>query len=155
MNYPSQFVSKFVLPKSQFLFALSQQDYRINFALNCGSKSNPKVVPIYRVKTLDTQLDRAARCYLEYAAEVRASSKRGGGVTLTLPRICQWFASDFGNGSTNDVVRCIARFLEDDKRKLLAACFLEQEERYNFNDLNVKYSSYTFECRNLQLDRDW
>jgi hypothetical protein len=155
MNYPSQFVSKFVLPKSQFCFALSHQDYRINFALNCGSESNPKVVPIYRVTTLDTQLDRAARCYLEYAAEVRASHKRAGGVALTLPRICQWFADDFGNGSTNDVVRCIERFLDDDKRKLVAACFLEQEERYNFNDLNVKYSSYCFECRNLQLDRDW
>jgi hypothetical protein len=155
MNYPSQFVSKFVLPKSQFRFALSQQDYRINFALNCGSVSNPKLVPIYRVTTLDTQLDRAARCYLKYGAEVRTSSKRAGGVTLTLPRICQWFADDFGNGSTNDVVRCIERFLEDDKRNLVANCFWEREDRYNFNDLNVKYSSYSFECRNLTLDLDW
>jgi hypothetical protein len=153
MNYPSQFVSKFVLPKSQFCFALSQPDYRINFALNCGSVSNPDVVPIYSAITLDTQLDSAARCYLEYASEVRASCKRAGSVTMTLPRICQWFADDFGNGSTNDVVRCIERFLDDSKRKLVAACFWEPEQRYNFNALNVKYSSFSFECRNLKLDR--
>ena len=153
MNYPSQFISKFVLPKSQFRFALSQPDCRINFALNCGSVSNPEVVPIYRATTLDTQLDSATRCYLEYTSEVQASCKRTGSVTITLPKICQWFADDFGNGSTNDIIRCIERFLGDSKRKLVAACFLEMEQCYNFNDLNVKYSSFSFECRNLKLDQ--
>jgi len=151
MNYPSNFVTKFVLPKSKYAFALSRSDYRINFALNCGSASNPEVVPIYETHRLDVQLDEASRWYMEYASEARKSSKRAGGVTLTLPKICQWFAEDFGNGSTNDMVRCVERFFPDIQRKLVASCFWKHEDRYNFSVLNVKYGSYSFECRNLKL----
>lgn len=151
MNYPSQFVSKFVIPKSRYSFALSHSDYRINFALNCGSISNPEVVPIYEAHRLDEQLEEASRCYMEYASEARKSTRRVGGVTLTLPKICQWFAEDFGNGSTNDIVRCVQRFLPEDQRALVASCFVKNEDRYNLSDLNVKYASYNFECRSLQL----
>lgn len=151
MSYPSQFVSKFVIPKSKFAFALSNSDYRINFALNCGSTSNPEVVPIYDAQMLDEQLEQASRMYMSYGAEARKSTRRPDGVTLTLPKICQWFAEDFGNGSTNDIVRCTERFLDKDQRKLVASCVWKQEDRYNFNLLNVKYASYSFECRNLRL----
>ena len=151
MNYPSQFVSKFVLPKSKYSFALSRSDYRINFALNCGSMSNPEVIPVYEAHRLDEQLEEASRCYMEYAAEARKSTRRVGGVTLTLPKICQWFAEDFGDGSTNDIVRCVQRFLSEDERALVASCFWKNEDRYNFSDLNVKYASYNFECRTLKL----
>ena len=154
MNYPSQFVSKFVLPKSQYRFALTKADYRINFALNCGSTSNPDAIPIYKTKILDRQLDAASRQYMAYSAEVHPSTRRAGAVTVTLPRICQWFAEDFGNGSTNDVVLSIERFLNDDQRKLLATCFSEREQRFNSSDLNVKYLAYSFECRYLRLEQD-
>lgn len=151
MNYPSQFVSKFVIPKSKFAFALSRSDYRINFVLNCGSLSNPDIIPIYDAHRLDEQLEEASRCYMHYAAEARKSTRRAGGVTLTLPKICQWFSDDFGNGSTNDIVRCVERFLYDDQRKLVASCFWKDEDRFNMNDLNVKFGSYNFDCRNLKL----
>jgi hypothetical protein len=151
MSYPSQIVSKFVLPKSTFSFALSRPDYRVNFALNCGSLSNPEFVPVYKAETLNEQLDQASRWYMKCAADVRVSTKRAGGVTLILPKICNWFADDFGNGSTNDVVQCVERFLKDEQRKVVASCYWKHEKRYNFGDLNVKYASYSFECRNLKL----
>lgn len=151
MSYPSQIVSKFVLPKSAFSFALSRPDYRVNFALNCGSLSNPEFVPVYKAETLNEQLDQASRWYMKCAADVRVSTKRAGGVTLILPKICNWFADDFGNGSTNDVVQCVERFLKDEQRKMVASCYWKHEKRYNFGDLNVKYASYSFECRNLKL----
>lgn len=116
--------------------------------------SNPEVVPVYKAETLDEQLDQASRWYMNYAADARESSKRAGGVTLTLPKICTWFAEDFGNGSTNDVVQCVERFLKDKQRKLVATCYWKHEMRYNFSDLNVKYASYSFECRSLKLAGD-
>jgi hypothetical protein len=147
MNYPSQFVSKFVLPKTKFGFALTEPDYRINFALNSGSLSNPPVVPVYKVDILHQQLDIASRLYLELAAEVVV--KRNTTV-LTLPRIIQWFADDFSNnGSTTQLVRAIERFLRPSQRKTLSSCWSPKESRYI--DLSVKFSHYSFECRYLSL----
>ena len=144
MSYPSNFVSKFVVPKSQFRFALTQSDYRINFALDCGSVSNPGKVPIYTRERLDEQLDTACYNYLLHFATV--TSKRSGTI-LTLPRICQWFADDFGSNSR--MIQQVQRFLKEPQRKAIQASWSRQDER--FTDLTVKYLSYSFECRHLTL----
>ena len=39
MNFPAQFLSKYVLPTSRYSFAMNISDPRVNFALNCGSLS--------------------------------------------------------------------------------------------------------------------
>ena len=144
MNYPSNFVSKFVLPKSQFQFALRQSDYRINFALDCGSVSNPGKVPIYTTEQLDKQLDTACSNYLALFATVTA--KRCYTI-LTLPRICQWFADDFG--SNIQMIQQVQKFLKEAEHKAIQASWSKQEKR--FTDLTIKYLPYSFECRHLTL----
>lgn len=146
MNYPSQFVAKYVLPKSTFRFALTHADYRINFALNCGSLSNPGVIPVYRNRNIDDQLDNSVRWYLKDTVKVSSSWR---GVNVTLPRICQWYAADFGKGRTSDIVRLLEKFLDKEKREILAGCFSEKEQA-----LNVKFLPYNFTCRYLSISED-
>ena len=144
MNYPSNFVSKFVLPKSQYRFALTQSDFRINFALNCGSLSNPGAVPMYRGEKLEQQLDASCRNYLNPVVSVVV--KRGQTI-LTLPRICQWFADDFG--SCTELILHVKKYLKAPESKAIEATWSRQDER--FTDLPVKYLPYSFECRHLTL----
>lgn len=146
MSYPSQFVSRFVLPKSQFTFALTKADYRINFALNCGSLSNPPFVPVYKPDTLDQQLDSTCKDYLKI---VEVVPQRRNSLIVSLPRICMWFAEDFGDGSNNAVLKCVERYLETNKRQMLAACWDEKNARYC--DITLRHLPYSFECRNLVL----
>ena len=144
MTYPSNFLSKFVLPKSQFRFALTQSDYRINFALNCGSISNPGKVPIYTVERLDQQLDLACCNYLDPVTTVIVKRNQ---TMLTLPRICQWFADDFG--PTTRMIQQVQRFINASKSRAIQAAWSKEDGR--FNDLTLKYLPYNFECRHLTL----
>lgn len=152
MNYPSQFVSKVVLPQSKYKFAMNTADYRINFALICGSKSAPNIVPIYNVQFLDEQLDNACSSYLQSTVEVRGKSRSS--TIIRLPRVCCWFADDFGSGSNSDIVCAIEKFLGEYARTTLRAAYSESKQRYPSSDLTVKYFNYSFECQNLVLTDD-
>jgi hypothetical protein len=151
MDYPSQFISRFVLPKSTYRYGLSRPDYRICFVLNSGSSSNPDSVPVYTKSLLDQQLDEATRMYIQRSVQVRKSSRSG--IVVTLPKVCQWFSDDIGDGSINAVLLMIQSCLDGERRALLASCYSESERRFNLNDVQVKYLSYNFECRNLRLMR--
>jgi hypothetical protein len=146
MSYPSQFISKFVIPKSQFTFALRTVDFRINFALNCGSTSNPGFVPVYKAISLDYQLDEATSAYLK---SVDVTSFKRSNVSVTLPRVCDWFAEDFGDGSSSSVLKIIERFLNEDDRALLGSCWDAEKSRYT--GVTIKHHSFSFQCRSLTL----
>ncbi|MBC7915323.1 MAG: DUF547 domain-containing protein [Pyrinomonadaceae bacterium] len=71
-------------------FRVSNLDYRIHFALNCGAKSCPPIA-FYEVEQLNEQLDLATRTYLE--GEAKFDSEKN---TIKLPAIMGWFRGDFG-----------------------------------------------------------
>jgi len=147
MNYPSQFVSKFVIPKSWYRFALTRADCRLNFALNCGSDSCPSSVPIYKKETYNEQLDAYMKVYLKV---VRFSiSKRGKQLTITLPKVCSWFAEDFG-GSLKDILQYLEPFLDDQKKTTLASFW--STEKNSYEGVSIKHLQYSFDCRNLVID---
>ena len=150
MTYPSQFLSRFVIPKSQYHMALRKRDYRVNFALNCGSKSNPPKVILFEVGNLSAQLDMAARLYFENASSV----KRGeSGVVLFVPRVCQWFSADFGS-SHEDLVRKVEPYLKGSDRQILSKYRRSSSHRISFDmsSISVRYLPYNFECsRSLEL----
>lgn len=143
MSYPTQFLSRFVLPKSTYDFAMTKRDFRINFALNCGSRSNPECVPVFKPTLLNQQLDDISRLYLEVAK----LKKRGNrDAEVILPRICLWFANDFGAGS-DDILEKIKPLLSSS----IADSISREKGKCN---LPVKYLSYSFECRKLVLAPD-
>ena len=151
MSFPSQFISRFVLPKSQFRFALSKPDHRINFALNCGSMSNPsQSVPIFKPECLNQQLNHVSSAFLQTTVSVATRNARE--ILIYLPRICQWFANDFGDGSASDVIKAIEPFLSEKKRKILRHNFYKaQKNDFEVSMRSIRYNNYSFECRNLTV----
>ena len=152
MSFPSQFLSRFVVPKSNYQFALTKKDIRISFALNCGSLSIPmSTVPVYMAETLDEQLDGTTRSFLAEAVSIRPKGSRDASVVL--PRVCQWFADDFGDGSAADIVKAIEPYLTPEQRSYLQRLWNERKQTYDLGLFNPKYSNYNFECRFLKLDQ--
>ena len=148
MSYPTQFLSRFVIPKSAYpLLALQISDYRINFALNCGSLSNPPKVILYKPDRLSEQLDAACRLYLFTSVSYRRALS--GDLQLILPRICQWFSDDFGP-SRSDLLTALEPFLAPDVQDQLNGCRLPSGQ-FDMNSIVVRYLAYNFECRPLAL----
>ena len=151
MSSPANFFSRFVLPNSKYPVALRKSDFRVNFALNCGSLSNPSVVPIYEVETLEAQLQEASRLYLK---SVLVTRKRSGGredtVTIQLPRVCQWYGDDFGSSPENFLQKVYPLLKEEDQAKL-TECWSRGESKFDLNRIQIKYSDYNFQCCPLKL----
>jgi hypothetical protein len=147
MSHPIRPFAKFLLPTSKYdNFALKSADFRLNFALNCGSLSNPPTISVYAKQELDLQLDQATRDYLQH---VEYSDKNKGG-NITLPRICRWYRQDLidkrdGKGSS-DLVQELLPYLAKDTQN-----DLEDEKASNFSNVQVRFFAYSFRCRSLTL----
>jgi hypothetical protein len=152
MSYPSQFLSRFAIPKSQYQIALTKADWRINLALNCGSVSNPQTIFIYRVDQLDRQLDAACKLYLQCVTAVRRSTRD---VYIQIPKFCQWFSNDFG--AYEELLTKIVPHLQPEVRQMLGSCWLSQQRRFDLSCITIRYLPFAFECRPLSLEqsRHW
>ncbi len=70
--------------------AVSEIDYRIHFALNCGAKSCPPIA-FYNYDKIDQQLDLAGRNFLKSETDINDEQKK-----ITTSKILSWFRGDFG-----------------------------------------------------------
>jgi hypothetical protein len=147
MSFPSQFLSRFVIPKSPYQIAMTKSDFRINFALNCGSLSNPPTIFIYRVEQLDRQLDAASKLFLKRVTGIRRSARD---VFIHLPRLCQWYSNDFG--SQEAMITKIAPHLQPEIRQMLGSCWLSQQRRFDLSGITIRYKPFAFECGPLSLE---
>uniref|UniRef100_A0A6U6J9H7 PH domain-containing protein n=1 Tax=Odontella aurita TaxID=265563 RepID=A0A6U6J9H7_9STRA len=151
---PSQFVAKFILPKSRYNFAVhSLVDWRVNFCLNCGSLSNPRSVPIFRADSLLSQMNESTRLYFKETVKVSVDSRKGV-VSVTLPRICQWYATDFGRGRSTDVVRQIMKYLSQREQDILSRALAPDGRHFKAGALSITFSSFDYTCRLLTLRGD-
>ena len=69
--------------------AVSEIDYRIHFALNCGAKSCPPIA-FYSPENLERQLETATLSFLEAETEIRPEEKE-----IRVTRLFLWFKGDF------------------------------------------------------------
>eukprot|EP00531_Pseudo-nitzschia_arenysensis_P000303 CAMPEP_0116152178 /NCGR_PEP_ID=MMETSP0329-20121206/20509_1 /TAXON_ID=697910 /ORGANISM="Pseudo-nitzschia arenysensis, Strain B593" /LENGTH=1144 /DNA_ID=CAMNT_0003648875 /DNA_START=109 /DNA_END=3543 /DNA_ORIENTATION=- len=150
MCYPSNFLSRFVLPKSQYHFALVRPDFRLNFALNSGSLSMPtSVVPVYKATLLNEQLNNTTKEFVGYTVHVKQKGKSND-IQVSLPRLCQWFTEDFGPSATaSDVVIAIEPYLSKEKRDALRLIWNSNKKSYEIGIFSLKYLSFNYECRFL------
>jgi hypothetical protein len=89
------------------------KDPRVHFAVNCASKSCPPLISEpYEGSTLDQQLDRATRSFLNSSERNRLE-----GNILYVSKIFKWFADDFDN----DVVGFFLKYAEEDLKQRLQA----------------------------------
>lgn len=71
-------------------YKVSEVDYRIHFALNCGAKSCPPIC-VYLPNNTNNQLTKATDYYLNKECEYDESK-----ATVKVPALMTWFADDFG-----------------------------------------------------------
>lgn len=71
-------------------FRVSQRDYRIHFALNCGAKSCPPLA-IYDWTRLSDQLEKSTENYLKKFTAYNDDEK-----TAYVTSLFSWFRGDFG-----------------------------------------------------------
>ena len=83
---PNPFASTFVRRHR-----VTEPDFRIHFALNCGATSCPAVAA-YDAETVDAELDTATENYLRSETVVEDGTAR-------VPRLLLWYRGDFGGGS--------------------------------------------------------
>jgi len=144
MNAPSHFISKFFIPKSTYSFPLKKIDYRLNFAMNCGSKSLPQHIIIFKRSTLNEQLDFAMRFFLEETIEVRV--KKSLELVLEIPKLCDWYMEDFGCKKTTDLVQVLRPFLREDLQQIL-----DETGQLGSRELLIRFSPFSYVCQELAL----
>lgn len=88
---PLGFRRPFSLDDPRLSLMPSRRDPRIHFALNCGATSCPPIRS-YSEDGLEGQLELATSAYI--AAECRLNRQRR---SFTLPRLCSYYATDFGD----------------------------------------------------------
>jgi len=70
--------------------AVSEIDYRIHFALNCGAKSCPPIA-FYSTTNIEQQLDMATSSFLDNETDVDDEKRE-----IHISRLFLWFLADFG-----------------------------------------------------------
>ena len=142
-NIPSE-TFNFPTPSSNYCFALQKADFRICFALNCGSRSNPDQIPIYAAEMLNNQLDGACKSYLNSKVAINQRNKHH---VCILPRVCQWYANDFGE-TNYAILKTLEPYLGLEERKMLHSADFEKFP------IIIKHLPFSFECHKLKLKRD-
>jgi hypothetical protein len=84
------YLRKWFPPKWQRELRVSDVDWRIHFALNCGAKDCPPVA-IFSAENLDKELDFMSKNYLEEQTSYNVDTKTAKSVSLF-----SWFRADFG-----------------------------------------------------------
>jgi len=146
LSPPSNFVFKLAIPKAKFQWALTSTDWRINFALNCGSICNPPGIFIYTPASVHEQLDEASRYFI--SRKVQLLGDKATGTTLILPRMMSWYRRDFGGGTIDDCVSAVARFLPERHLSELESALASND---GAGSVTVKFDSFEFRCAALRL----
>jgi hypothetical protein len=108
------------------------KDPRIHFAVNCASKSCPKLRPeAFQASILDKQLDDAAQSFINDPKQNYLKGKK-----LYVSKIFKWFSSDFNN----DIAGFFLRYADKDLKKRLMAKQNRVKVRFLYYDwmLNAK-----------------
>ena len=81
-------------------------DERLHFALFRGGRSSP-AFRVFGGGLLDAQLEEAATQYIRRTVQVEADGR-----VITVPKLLQWYAADFGG--KNGVLEFVLRRLDDE-----------------------------------------
>lgn len=101
-KYSMGFFNKWSVDGFEKQFRVSQVDYRIHFALNCGALSCP-AVGVFRAERLDAQLDKATRLFLKASTTYDKARNK-----VTVTRLMSWFRGDFGD--SGDIIRILKQY---------------------------------------------
>lgn len=101
-------------------WAVSEIDYRLHFALNCGAKSCPPIA-FYSVHNLEEQLEQSSVSFLETETQINEKHKK-----VAVSRLFLWFYKDFGGRKGSKEI--LKKYLKKD-----------------FSSFKVVYNPYSWE----------
>ena len=130
---PASFSRLFKRNDPRMTHVIPNLDPRIHFALVCGAKSCPPI-RVYDAKNLDTALQWATEGFCSEEVIVNEAKR-----TVTLSRIFQWYAKDFGR-KPKQVLWWIVDYLPEDDRNAL--------KRLLTGKVKIKYSTYDWDTNN-------
>ena len=146
MSRPSPMISKITVPNTVFPgLALTKKDFRINFAINCGSKSLPEEVPIFKPVTLDEQLDAVTFQNVQELLEIDASKR-----VVYLPKVCSWYLSDFVSmkaimqPAPIDCLRALSHYSKGTVKTHLTKMLTDTG-----NAPAIKFKNFSYRCRTI------
>jgi len=115
-NNRVSFVSVPKVSHNHYYYALSTFacDARINFFLNTGATSNLGSVSILSPLTMNEQINAACSKFLD--KELTIDSKKR---LILLPKICDIYRNDFGNGDSNSCLYFCLQFVNSDKQNAI------------------------------------
>ncbi|MBS1985406.1 MAG: DUF547 domain-containing protein [Bdellovibrionales bacterium] len=103
-------------------------DPRIHFAIVCGARGCPRLRDeAYEAERLEEQLEQNARNFFADVNKLTVDEQRK---ELRLSPILEWYATDFGASSSDDILQSITPWLPNDARKFTKG----QKMRVIFND---------------------
>ncbi|CAM9748755.1 unnamed protein product [Ectocarpus fasciculatus] len=172
-SQPNQFLSKLIIPTTEYSFSLRRAEPRVSFALNCGSVSGVPGVLIYRPEDVHQQLEDASTYYVQTTTEVLFGKR-----TVVLPKIIYWFSDDFNSKdedpsnaaaaaaaaadaaaptagssslSSSPSLGCllhVKRYLTGEKRRQVEALLSDG------GSVTVKFGSWNWKCKPFTLVAD-
>lgn len=148
LDPPNNMIAQVLIPQSNYDFNLKRKDYRLLWALNCGSISMPSHVPIFTPNSCEEQLDLMMRESMLQQLQVENNSNN---ISIILPQMCQLYFSLLVESSpvTNNsnsllaVLQIIADYASPSQRNILRYLLLNKEKV----SYSVKYQSLDFRCR--------
>ncbi|RHY72352.1 hypothetical protein DYB34_001705 [Aphanomyces astaci] len=136
--FPAFVVPRFADDDPRSALKLPTADYRLDFALNCLTKSCVQVIAVFRGDDLDRQLDYICRVVL--STLMSTDSKRH---VIYLPRICEWYHADFpGDDQVLSKVTTLASHLDGDIKRAVDALLSHPTK------LSIKYLKYDYGYHN-------
>jgi len=90
VKWAGGYIHKLVPSPFERKFRVSQLDWRIHFALNCGAMSCPAVFQ-YSQPEIDKQLENSTNLFLMFETTYDSVAN-----TIQLPKLFSWFRNDFG-----------------------------------------------------------
>ncbi len=127
-KYSMGYLPKFFPGKLIKQLAVSEIDYRIHFALNCGAKSCPPIA-FYAYEHIDKQLDLATKSFLDSETEFDDEKKE-----VRVTKIMDWFRGDFvgKHGIKKIIKRVLGKDVKDYTVKFKA--YSRDEALHNFDE---------------------
>ena len=114
-------------------YALDFHDPRVNFLMNTGDTSCPISIPVLQTETLDDQLNTATTAFIQ--KEVDIDKAKG---TVVLPKICDVYRYEFGNGDNSSCLNFCLKFLDEEDQRAVR----ELKENIKFQPCSEQYHLY-------------
>jgi len=135
------------IPNHRYAFSINRRDFRLSWALNCGSSAMSKYVPIYRPDVLDSQLDVIVSLSLDSQLYIKDEA-------IYLPQICQWYIKDFEYGlngapliqsnspnAPKAILNVLLKYCRREKEKMIYELLSSKK------NVKIAFSPFSYNCR--------